>query len=788
MKSSNSLHRPSPRLPHHPSPMSAGTTTADNGAELAADSELFHAGMVTSTTAQRQVPDIPRNSEDATLDAGFEVGSEATLIDTAALMRSTGSDKRPPNSRPLATPSDAASADSAPQLGAAADAATSAASTVRKDRGAAAADGYSGTALTVRAAPESAASSTAGFLGCCSSGGGSAPVALASAMPCLEARATNEVVTMGLTSSPAPCLAAQSAPVAAESEPRNVAEAEAAPSKAVSFGTGQALANAPHEALRTRADSVKSVPIGPPESVDPANIYKLYRGTTCQKDGVDVRIWVEFPALQLCWAGYDLPARLYDRLSLLDLTSCQCGKFTNDTGSSWTSVEIHAATSSAPRGEPMLSITGPLGALQDFAQALEQLLKAHKLEGKTGLEFIQKRLFQYLWQAQTSSRDEVDHLQAQAVLAFNLEPKEGVAYLRSKLDKHSEVEIGEWMAMMSSSQKGGLDPTLLGQYFSRRDTLEIFRAFVRCLDFRRIDIVVALRKLFDNFKPGGEGQVITRILDYFAEAYFDNWQSSKEELWAASKTDADARPAFGNPDTVMQVAVSLIMLNTGLHVAPKKVKKATFAIMTVEQYISNTRLVVGEQEVPDQLLRAWYDAIRDEEIQVEPMPRLFSFAKLPVQPDIEGWLIAVLDAQTQHRFWAVLALQRMYLFSDASDVDPGDVIDLKDVHVSSIADDVAFKDRFSSDMTRSQPSGRGIGHICHCFAARDSPSFNDLQDAEIRAFEVTQKTRETPGSKNCVEKPVLLQKLSKGRTRLALVAESEVLREKWVHLIASGPY
>lgn len=764
-----------------PKPPQTGTTQPSAALEpenvaapLGSDGEISHTPMSTSTAAQRQSPDGHRKP-DAPVDAGFEVGSEAALEGTtsAELERFRGT-----SFRPLATTAAAAPDGSAPGRGAAADAATGAASTVREDQGAAAADGYSGVAVTVRAAPEATPSSTAGFLGCCSSSGVSAPAALVSAVPCLEAAATNEVAS--------PLEAA-----VAESAPRDVLEAEAAPAKAVTFVPVEAVASAPIKAARNRADSTgKSIPIGPPESVEPANIYKLYRGTTGQIDGVDMRIWVEFPALQLCWAGYDLPALQYDRLSLLDLTACGCSKFTSDTGSPWTTVEVHAATSSTPRGKPMLSITGPLGALQDFAQALEQLLKAHKLEGKTGLEFIQKRLFQYLWQAQTCSRDEVDHLQAQAVLAFNLEPKEGVAYLRSKLDKHSEVEIGEWMAMMSSSQKGGLDPTLLGQYFSRRDTLEIFRAFVRCLDFRRVDIVVALRKLFDNFKPGGEGQVITRILDYFAEAYFDHWQSSKEELWAASKEDAAPRPAFGNPDTVMQVAVSLIMLNTGLHVAPKKVaaKKAAQAMMTVEEYIKNTRSVVGELEVPDKLLRVWYDAVRDEEISVEPMPRLFSFAKLPVQPDIEGWLIAVLDAQTQHRFWAVLALQRMYLFSDTSDVDPGDVIDLKDVNVSSTADDVAFKDRFSLDMTRSQPSGRGIGHICQCFASRDGPSFSDLQDAESRAFEVTQKIRATPGSKNCAEVPVLLQKLSKPRTRLALVAESEVLREKWVNLIAAGPY
>jgi hypothetical protein len=286
------------------------------------------------------------------------------------------------------------------------------------------------------------------------------------------------------------------------------------------------------------------------------------------------------------------------------------------------------------------------------------------------------------------------------------------------------------------------------------------------LDFRCIDIVVALRKLFDTFKPGGEGQVITRILEYFAEAYFDQWLECRDET--------QPRVAYEKADSVCCVAVSLIMLNTGLHVATKKVgKRAPSAAMTVEQYIANTRGVVPDAEVPEQALRVWYDAVKDDEISVEPLPRA-AFSKLPVQPDIEGWLIAVLGSQTQQRCWAVLALQRMYLFSDANEVEPADAIDLKDVTVRCVAEDGPSKERFSADLQRSSR-----GKLCQCFPPRDTSTFGDLQDAETRAFEVCQQG---------ADKPAMLQKLSKPRTRLALVAETADLMEKWVGLIAAGPY
>jgi len=316
-----------------------------------------------------------------------------------------------------------------------------------------------------------------------------------------------------------------------------------------------------------------------------------------------------------------------------------------------------------------------------------------------------------------------------------------------------------------STLKGGLDPTMLGSYFSRRDTLEVFKAFVHCLDFGDIDIVGALRQLFDTFKPGGEGQVITRILELFAEAYLVQW--------ARHKDSAQPRAAFNSADSVLQIAVSLIMLNTGLHVATKKVKKTSLGpIMTVEEYIENTRRVVGDSEVPDEALRTWYEAVKQVEISVEPLPRA-AYQKLPVQPDIEGWLIAVLKPDVQRRYWGVLALQRMYLFSDASEVEPADAIVLTDAHVRGIPDDKSSKERFAADLR----TGNGS---CMCFVRNGR---TELHEAELRAFEVCQSSGE----------PAILSKLSKvlgykPRARLALVAESPELMEKWVQLISSGPY
>lgn len=496
--------------------------------------------------------------------------------------------------------------------------------------------------------------------------------------------------------------------------------------------------------------------IGPPASIEPSMIYKLYRGAPGEVDGRPCRVWAEFPALQLCWAGYDLPARPQHRASLLDLAGCSCeAAGPPEDPAAVFRVDVFGPQ---PKGA-VLRVSGASASLRDFAEGLRQLLACRDTEGRRCLEFIQKRLFQYLWKHQGSSRTEEALYEAQAVLAFNLEPKEGVAYLRNKLGKKSDEELGRWLAQMST-QKGGLDPTMLGNYFSRRDTLDVFRSFVRCLDFGGIDLVAALRQLFDTFKPGGEGQVITRILEYFAESYFTQWKV------AADSTEP--KTAFKDADSVLQVAVSLIMLNTGLHVATKKLGKRAGAAMTVEEYIENTRRVVSDAEVPEEALRLWYSVVRESEISVEPLPRA-AFSRLPVQPDIEGWLLAVVSAHVQHRYWAVLALQRLYLFSDANDLDPCDAIDLKDMRVQEVTHDGACRERFSADLHG------GAQCMCLCMVRN---SRTEVLDAEARAFEV----RSPSGA------ATMLRKHVRPRSRLALVAESPDLMEKWVTLISSGPY
>lgn len=423
----------------------------------------------------------------------------------------------------------------------------------------------------------------------------------------------------------------------------------------------------------------------------------------------------------------------------------------------------------------IIQVSAPCASLQEFRSALHELLRSRDEgleQGHEVLKFIQQKLFQYLSLQQGRLMTAEEQYEAAALLGFNLNPKSGVAYLREKLRKTTDQEVGEWLSVMSI-QRGGIDPTMLGNYFSRRDAIEVTKTFIAKLDFRGLDVVLALRRLFDSFKPGGESQVITRILEFFAETYLVQWQEHPEKV--------SPRVAFASSDSVLQVAVSLIMLNTGIHVVSRKVTKRSnqrnAGQMSVEEYIKNTRLVVGETEVSNEALKHWYEAVKAQEISVEPLPRV-QFSTLPVQPDIQGWLIALLGPRVRHRLWGVMALQRLYLFSDTDEVEPGSVIDLRTTNVGSTwTPDQAMRKRLMAEF-----KGGGIMGFCCALIPEDLEMRNGggLLD---RAFEL----RTVSAGPNDRPPPITIKGFTP-RENLILAAETQDLAGKWVDLIETLCY
>jgi Sec7-like guanine-nucleotide exchange factor len=52
--------------------------------------------------------------------------------------------------------------------------------------------------------------------------------------------------------------------------------------------------------------------------------------------------------------------------------------------------------------------------------------------------------------------------------------------------------------------KYGLDGMVLGEFLSKEKNTNIMKTYVSCIDFRGLNLVDALRRLFVGFKPVGE--------------------------------------------------------------------------------------------------------------------------------------------------------------------------------------------------------------------------------------------------------------------------------------------
>ncbi|CAD7956460.1 unnamed protein product [Amoebophrya sp. A25] len=276
---------------------------------------------------------------------------------------------------------------------------------------------------------------------------------------------------------------------------------------------------------------------------------------------------------------------------------------------------------------------------------------------------LQRNMFQYLWRFNAAAMTPDQLFSAQAVLAFNLDPKDGIAYLKDKVLRSNDVEprrIGEWIAEMSAAGKGGIDPSILGRFFSRKDSLDIYTGFVDALDFSGLTITQAMRKLFDCFKPGGEGQVIDRIIKLFSDSYYQQVVTNYKKQRLAPR-DPNEFPDWTSAESPYSFGFAIIMLNTDLHVMSKIMKKAGgggkgegSASMSLQQFIANTRCVLPAEEVSDAFLSHVYADIARAEIQLRPLPQA-PLSSLPVAPDIEGWLTVVLPHGAQgvaiQRYW-----------------------------------------------------------------------------------------------------------------------------------------
>lgn len=228
-----------------------------------------------------------------------------------------------------------------------------------------------------------------------------------------------------------------------------------------------------------------------------------------------------------------------------------------------------------------------------------------------------------------------------AARTFNGDPSKSMSALQS-LGLVSTPPTAESMAEFLRHTPE-LDLRLVGEYLSKRKDFngEVRKAFLSLFHFEGMPLVEALRTVLNSFRLPGESQLIERLMESFAEAYFVA-QAPVVEAGAATETTQDplkmprwvfrekapdmcsetgggpedaagetpTRMRMSNSDTIFVLSYSIIMLNTDLHNPGVKNR------MTVEQFRSNNRGIDDGKSLPDFFLNDIYEAIRDDEIRL----------------------------------------------------------------------------------------------------------------------------------------------------------------------------
>ncbi|XP_019458220.1 PREDICTED: ARF guanine-nucleotide exchange factor GNL2 [Lupinus angustifolius] len=178
---------------------------------------------------------------------------------------------------------------------------------------------------------------------------------------------------------------------------------------------------------------------------------------------------------------------------------------------------------------------------------------------------------------------------------FNRDNKKGLEYLKHAKLISDPPDPKSYAYFFRFTP--GLDKKTIGEYLGDPDDfyLQVLKEFTETFHFNGMVLDTALRFYLESFWLPGESQKIQRILEAFAERFFDQQSSDM----------------FASKDTVLILCYSLIMLNTDQH-NPQVKKK-----MNEEDFIRNNRAINAGQDLPREYLSELFQSISNYAIAIE---------------------------------------------------------------------------------------------------------------------------------------------------------------------------
>ncbi|KAJ3296061.1 GDP/GTP exchange factor for ARF [Rhizoclosmatium sp. JEL0117] len=176
---------------------------------------------------------------------------------------------------------------------------------------------------------------------------------------------------------------------------------------------------------------------------------------------------------------------------------------------------------------------------------------------------------------------------------FNVNPKDGIRFLQDKQLLPTPADPHSIAIFLKTTP--GVNKKLIGEYIAKRGNEDILKTFIKLYNFKGKRLDEGLRLLLESFRLPGEAQLIERVVENFAEGYFQAMEDTHDHHIA------DQSSGF-------VLAFSIILLNTDQH--NPQVRKR----MTPEDFQRNNRGCNNGKDFDPEYLRAIYDAIKTNEI------------------------------------------------------------------------------------------------------------------------------------------------------------------------------
>ncbi|CAH1795724.1 unnamed protein product, partial [Owenia fusiformis] len=176
---------------------------------------------------------------------------------------------------------------------------------------------------------------------------------------------------------------------------------------------------------------------------------------------------------------------------------------------------------------------------------------------------------------------------------FNVKPSKGIQFLQDHGLFSTPLQPNEIVQFLKENPT--LDKKQIGEYLSRKNNVDVLKAFVKSFHFEDLRVDESLRQYLETFRLPGEAPVISYLIEHFAE----HWHQSNPGTHIV------------DPDAAFTLTYAIIMLNVDQH--NHNVKKQSVP-MTVKEFKTNVRKVNGGNDFDQDMLEEIYTHIKNDEI------------------------------------------------------------------------------------------------------------------------------------------------------------------------------